>query len=457
MQKSAINQIISHFQAAFQKFGMEVNNAEIESLSLLINQCMLGGRRVFHTPEHILVISQKLSQPAQIFAALFHDIIYFQVDDGFPAQVSELLMSFVEIHHGEVFIKNDIPPEDRSVQICLEIFQFQPGVKLPLYSGLNEFLSAVVAVKKLEKYLNQKQITGVVVCIEGTIPFKEDQDEYNRFEKLENVLRKSNQKFQIGLSEEEIEMYIIQAVTLANQDVENFSDEDVARFLDNTWKLLPETNDTLITANMYSLIAYRKALVKMSSFLNHLQPQYVFHQYRNTPDENSYRQIILRTDCNLKIAREYLIAKITAISIIEALADSTGGGDVPVSMFIGDIRNPDSPIEVERAEDYLPAVDLTPNLNYDKFVLKLLQHGRASQSNFDMQNSPVSYYVYAMAGPEKLQQYMSFAQEFFSQQITAMDFLKKIDPHIVSDLAQACAEVAITRRDALKKFILPNN
>lgn len=457
MQKSAINQIISHFQDAFQKLQVEVGFAEIEELSLLINRCMLGGRRVFHTPEHILVVSQKLRHPEQIFAALFHDIIYFQVDDGFPPPVSDLLLSYVEIRDGDVFVRGDISQEDSSFQICMDIFEFVPGMRLPLYNGLNEFLSAVVAVKKLEQFITPSQITSVVVCVEGTIPFRTDLNGQGRFEKLEQVLQHTNEKYQLGMSRPEMQDTISHAVTLANQDVENFSDKDVARFLDNTWKLLPETNDTLITANMYSLVAYRKALVKMSSFLNNLQPQFVFHQYKNTPDEANYRQIIDQTEHNLRVAREYLKAKIAAISIIEALADCTGGGEVPVSMFIGDIRNPNSHDEIERAEDYLPAVALTPELRYDSFVLKLLQHGRASQSHFDMQNSPVSYFVYAMTGPEKLQKYMDYAQELFSKRISSEDYLHKIDPGIVSALAQACAEVAITRREALKKFIHPNN
>ena len=457
MQKSAINQIISHFQDAFQKLKVKVNIAEIEELSLLINRCMLGGRRVFHTPEHILIVSKKLQYPEQIFAALFHDIIYFQVDDGFPPPVSELLLNYVEIKSGDVFIRDDVSSKDTVFQICLDIFEFEPGSKLPLYNGLNEFLSAVVAVKKLEKYISLQQITAVVVCVEGTIPFRADYNGQGRFEKLEHVLYATSEKYQLAMSQSDIQNTVSHAVALANQDVENFSDDDVARFLDNTWKLLPETNDTLITANMYSLIAYRKALVKMSSFLNNLQPQFVFHQYRNTPNERHYRQIIDQTEHNLKIAREYLRAKIAAISIIEALADCTGGGEVPVSMFIGDIRDPNSQDEIERAEDYLPAVALIPELRYDHFVLKLLQHGRASQSHFDMQNSPVSYYVYAMAGPEKLQQYMNYAQELFNERISSEDYLHKIDQHIVSALAQACSEVAITRREALKKFVLPNN
>ena len=56
---------------------------------------------------------------------------------------------------------------------------------------------------------------------------------------------------------------VCRAVRVGNRDVENFSDNDAARFLDNTWKLLPESNPALHSPMVYTVRDYRIALQKM--------------------------------------------------------------------------------------------------------------------------------------------------------------------------------------------------
>ncbi len=452
MRKSAVNQLILYFQDAFQKAEVQVQRSEIEALATLIYSCMVGGRRMFHTPEHILLVSRKLDQAPQIFAALFHDIIYYQVDDGLPPLLRDTLLPYLESSVDGLKIKSHIPEENTLAHICLEIFQFQPGQTLPLYNGLNEFLSALVAVHKLKAYLPFKDLLAMIICVEGTIPFrKRDQEGRTRFEALEARVQDINESRNLELTQDEIETWIKSAVFLANQDVENFSDKDVGRFLDNTWKLIPETNGAVKKANVFSLTNYREALRKTKKFLESLDGNYVFHQYKDFPDDETYEHISKQAARNLEVACEYMKAKILSIGIIEALALQTGG-DAPISMFIGDLRDARASQDVERAEDYLPAVHQEPHLHYDADVLKLLEFGRASHLSFDMQNAPISYYVYASLGGEKMEAYSQLAEQMFDQKLSCADFLAKIDHEVVSAIAHACAEVAITRREALEKF-----
>ncbi|NJO03391.1 MAG: hypothetical protein HC880_18415, partial [Bacteroidia bacterium] len=192
-------------------------------------------------------------------------------------------------------------------------------------------------------------------------------------------------------------------------------------------------------------------LLKTYDFLRNLNPECVFQQYKNVPEDELYQKMTLQAHRNLKVAREYMRVKLVAATILEALALTTGG-DIPMSMMIGEIRQPRQYQEIERAEDYLPAVNVVDDLPYNPSVLKLLEFGRTSQLSFDLQNAPISYFVYALSGRHKIQQYTQLAQEMFAHQISEETFLSQVDKEIVSAIARACAEVALTRRDRLKKY-----
>jgi len=47
---------------------------------------------------------------------------------------------------------------------------------------------------------------------------------------------------------------------VANRDVGNFASQDPTVFLDNTWKLLPETNNALRGQRLYTVTDYRLAI-----------------------------------------------------------------------------------------------------------------------------------------------------------------------------------------------------
>lgn len=448
MQKSIVNQLILRIEEAFQKLNITIPIKEIENIALFIYQGMIGGRRTFHTPEHILQVCQNLEHPLQILATIFHDIVYHQVDDGITAQTQAILNPFIKHEGGKTFIKEDYPQDDMSLLLCLEVFDYQPGDEVRLL-GYNEFLSTLVAIEKLKTYLGLRNLLGIMVAIEGTIPFRGfDAEGKNCFERMEIRLKNVNQKYDLKFKEEHIDLLLQLSVELANHDVENFSSDDVAIFLDNTWRLIPETNETLTEANTFTLASYRKAIEKMEGFLGFLNPEIVFQQYQNTPEEAAFLEMKQKAAKNLSIAREYLQSKLTAMALLESLAVCSGG-DAPISMFAGDMRKNGSFQSSERVEDYLPAVTLSSELEYQDDVLKLLEFGRNSALDFDTQNAPVSYFVYASIGREKNQHYLQNARQLFKGEISYREYLASIDAKTRAAVAQACAQVAISRREAL--------
>lgn len=83
-------------------------------------------------------------------------------------------------------------------------------------SGQNEFISALLASDMLnEKGLPLKRIAQVATIIEATIPFIPN----NKFAELEQRLSSVNEKFELGLTQEEIKETFRAAVFTANKDV----------------------------------------------------------------------------------------------------------------------------------------------------------------------------------------------------------------------------------------------
>jgi hypothetical protein len=333
----------------------------------------------------------------------------------------------------------------------MDAFGLQPGQALSTANGLNEFISTLVMCNKLENVLPEKELLKIIVYIEASIPFRgPDGEGLGPFEQLEVRLHQISRTHAIPLNQAEIEAAIQGAVVFANKDVENFAEPDPSQFLENTWKLLPETNIALRSGSVYSIREYRQALQKMHSFLVDLDPATVMHQYKVVPPEAVYRKMVEHTYCNVKTAREYLGTKLLTTAMLEALAELTGG-DAPMSLFMGDLET--GMEDMKRMEDYLPKVEVPSQIDTGSAVFRLLDSGRASQSDFDMKNAPLSLFLYKVLGPEKVAEYTVFAMQMFTGQINAKEFLNRLDRQVTSAVANACASMVLTRSEKLAKYV----
>jgi hypothetical protein len=418
---------------------------EVEKLAILINQAMTVQTRSFHTPEHVFNLVDP-GNPHITLAALFHDLVYFQVDQGFIPQIADTVASSIETRGGEVWLRPGAEADNRQFALCAAVFGFERGRKLSPFGGMNEFLSALVMNRKLASVVREEDLVLSTACIEATIPFrKPDARGLSAADLLEARLLVANRTMALGLSVERIRQAVEWSVVFANRDVANFSEIDVTRFLDNTWKLLPETNPSLRVQGVYSIRSYRVALQGMEGFLRSLDPATIFARYRGRPPLAEFREMKKRGERNVNTAREYLGIKLLTAAILEALAEISGG-DAPMPLFMGDIV---SKRKGSRLDDYLPDYHPPASLHRDETLYGLLAEGRAGASSFDLQNSPLSLFIYLHLGAKGFKDHLAGARRMFDGTLAPRAFLDSLPADMISAIAESCSRMAFTRRDEL--------
>jgi len=448
-----ILRLIEVFEQAFCNLRLDVPAAQVEALAVFVHKAMSVEGRHYHTPEHVLSLSSP-DNAVQTLAALFHDIVYHQVDRGFSNEVMELIRPYVDLDSPDPELALPAPPavDELYYRLALAVFDYSPGQKLYATPGFNEFLSALVMAKKLQHLAPQKTLLQSMVYIEATIPFRgKDEQGCTPFDRLEQRLCKTSQDYHIPLSETEIIDTVRGAVLFANKDVDNFSESDPSLFLVNTWKLLPETNMSLRAGGIYSIRDYRLALQQTDRFFSQMVPELVFHCYGGVPADEEYWDRVRCTRRNVSVARQYLGIKLLAVGILEALAESTGG-DAPLSLFMGEVRQEDE--NGRSLGDFLPGVPQHPGVDPDSIVYNLLETGRGSPAEFtDLRNSPLSVFIYSYLGPEGVAAALEQVRALFAGSLEAEQFLLQLDPRLLSAIAQGCAIMVPTRSEKLRRFV----
>ena len=454
MMTGIILSLIAVLEQALRNLRLDIPAAVLEDLAVTVHRAMSVEGRHYHTPEHVLSLSSA-ENPIQTLAALFHDIVYYQVDRGFSSEVLEIIWPYIGF---DTSVDAELSPaemtraDDCCYRMAMDIFGFTTGQKLYSTPGFNEFLSALVMTEKLRNLVPTKTLLQVIVYIEATIPFRgKDEAGCTPFERLEQRLRKVSRDYGAGLSEAEIEETVRGAVIFANKDVENFAEKAPAYFLDNTWKLMPETNLALRSGEIYSIRDYRLALQKTDAHFSQVIPENVFHTYKGMPPADQYWDLVRYTRHNIHTARIYLGIKLLTIAILEALAECSGG-DAPLSLFMGDVHQ-----EGEGARslgDFLPQPLTHPEIDPGSVVYDLLETGRASHPEFtDLRNSPLSLFIYRSLGQARVVEALEHARAMFDGLLEPEQFLEQLDPELLSVIARACAVMVPTRSEKLNHFV----
>ena len=441
--------LINVFRASFDRLGVQVGLDVLEDQAVLIHKAMTVQTRNYHNLEHVFNLIEE-ENPIQTLAALYHDIVYYQVDLGFLPQIHLIISSYILEQSGSFLLVKSPAPDDELYNLTLAVFDMQPGQLLSPAGGLNEFLSALVMNKKLGWILPEKDLLKVTLCIEATIPFRgptANGEDYSYT--LERKALFAAKKRGLSISQEEIEQAVKLAVKFANRDVENFAEQDASCFLDTTWKLLPELNVPLRSSDVYTICEYRQALQGTESFLSSLSPAVIFHQYRGEPTNEVYGQMVQRAGRNIETARDYLRVKLVAQAILEALAELTGG-DAPLTLFMGDL--PHEGARPQRLEDYLPEIPVPSWVDAEASVYKLLAAGRRGELGFDLKTAPTSLFLYKQLTPEAIIRLLDLARRMFSGRMSSREFLAQVEPNVRMAVARACAEMVFTRRELLLKF-----
>jgi hypothetical protein len=447
MTIATINRFIQLFDDAFGALRVEVSMPEIERMAMLVHSAMENKRRAYHTASHVFQMCEGMN-PRQVLAAIFHDVVYFQLDGGFPRQAAALLEPVVRNDKGSLIL-NAIAEHDSGLKLCSDIFDFKPGQTLPLFGGMNEFLSATVAVRLLQPYLQFPDLIAIIACIQATVPFCGiDADGRDFTYVMAGRVREQCRRLGKEIADEQTEKFVAQvmldAVKSANRDVEGFAEPNPGKFLSATWQLIEESNAPLVAVGVYTLQDYRVALSRMEKFLRALDPKSIFHHYGDFPSDEEFARLNGAARKNLVFSCDYLGAKITSIAIIEALALETGG-NCPISMFLGDIRSPYG--KPARVEDFLPSTNTAADVKPE--LLQIFEKGRAQESANDLTASPLTAFTYRCMGHDGTLRALAKAKHMFASEFSALEFLRGLNQEMINSIIEACKHIAISRREAL--------
>lgn len=478
-------------------------DSDLEMWSCLIYESMCAPSRTFHSVQHVFDISAGSTDPVEIIGAFFHDVVYYHVDGGLTPAQGDMIGSIIREEEGDdgkggktkkVFLQDISEESDRAMSMVLAVFGFEGGQELNPFLGLNEFLSAALACRCLEKTVPLKYIMEISACIEMTIPFRKPKDGKCCSQILYERLQKVNDSFSLEFTDDDLVRATKRAVDMANRDVGNFATEDPAHFLSNTWNLLPESNITLRHTSAFRISNFTLALKKMEGFFSFLDPNVIYVSFQGSPLDEVRQDMTDRARYNLNVALKYMRCKLLSISVLAALAELTGG-DAPVAMFLGDLPEPSyiSP----SIEDFIvaPAFEETsafkaakkkgkeqrkgkdskdgeenttagddngegtspqselmvPADSIDETVYNLLRCGREAESSFDLKHSPLAAYLYGLMGDKGLEASLEYAVYPMTEE-GARKVLKCVPGEAVRKIATACAGIALTRAGKLREI-----
>ncbi len=448
IQQDYNEQCLQRLIWAMNQLGIDLDAKKLVNISELIVQTMTGPWRYFHTPDHIFEVGGS-EDAIEVLAALFHDVVYVQVDQSVNFNLTYYLVPFIRQVGEHLWIREAVDiPEDPTFEMVRIVFDMSPGKMLLPLEGQNEFLSALVAAKVLQPFLSQELLVQIVACIEATIPFRTPTPTgLNNSDVLYQRLQAIVDKFNLKLTDADLIETVKRSIRMANRDVRSFADPSSARFLDNTWNLIPETNHHLNNPSAYTIGQYRTALQKMEGFMNFLKPEVVFHQFRGYPEDSIYEQLVSRARRNIAVGRLYLGSKLFTIAFLEALS-LRFGRVIPVSTLMGEM--PSENFVTVSLVNFLPDLEnnYQPQDELESTVLVILEKGRTQHSYYDIKNSPLTTYMVKQMGFAEIQNQRNRAQKFFQNEISSEEFLAGCDPQIKKTVTEGIVKLFDTRKAA---------
>ncbi len=435
---------------AFSQLNAPISLLEIERLAAQIVCITSRPSRHFHDTEHLLEVAES-EDAIEILAALFHDLIYVQIDSGIALNQTFYLAPFIEeVEEQQLNIRNPLP-EDKVYELVAGIFDMHPGQTLSPLDGENEFLSALFAAKVLQAWLPLKILAQIVACIEATIPFRSMSAEgMTAMIALQQRLARLNQRFFLGFSADDLVAAIKRAVRLSNRDIKNFAAPNPVAFLDNTWHILPELNHDINRGDVYTVREYRRTLQKMSGFLNGLPAERVITRFADEPPESLHQVLVERISRNLEIARAYLSMKLVAITVLEALSLRLHQ-DTPLSLMTGGLPNQTTDKGLH-LENFLPSLtqNYRPATPIEEDILSLLEKGRSQASHYDIKHSPLSAFMLKTVGFSEMQRLQKLAWQMFAGEITPETFLSQCPAVLLEATLSALNQLFAARVQALQ-------
>ncbi|HIK38402.1 MAG: hypothetical protein NZ901_06085 [Geminocystis sp.] len=430
-----LNQCRRMLAGAMEKLGVFVGEEEIAEISELITDTMGGRRRYYHNFEHILNFSSQ-DDPLIIIAALFHDLIYLQVDREIPFNLTTYLYPYLKEKNGSFWLRNNVGNGDKILGICLGLFGLKEGQNLSKFRGRNEFLSALVMARILQPHLPIKILTRLMTIIELTIPFRGIKEKTPP-EELHERLWRVNAQFGLGFTDKEIVDTIIQGVKMANIDVSGFATTNFGEFIKNTWLVLQEGNAFFQDNCFYTVKEYCQALISPNRLLSELSPERILLRYKNEPPEEEYKILTDRVVYNLSLGRYFLVSQIVSLSVLQALI-AKFTPSLPLSFLFPDVCL--SPAEYHSLTDYIRGVnhvDSNPNFPLIGDIFHFLNSEEISRVLPSRELVKLVTFVMKSLPLERLEEIEEKCYLYFEHKIGERELLNSFPGELVSVLQEA--------------------
>jgi len=455
--------LVRIFSSSLRELNASPSHMQVERMSIIVLESMSQKSREFHSVQHIFDVCEGSTDPILILSSIFHDIVYVQVDQIITPEQAKVLGPAIETNSsiccdtGQLITEvrlNRLQNDDVYVSLVTSIFGLKLKRQVLPSSGINEFLSALIAINSLKDLLDIGTLSQIAACIESTIPFRNDSPHLKLLERLKKV----NHEFSLGLSSCDITKSVQRAVELANRDVDNFASNDLGTFLSHTWTLLPETNMSL-RYNLYKFHEYQLAMRRILNFFTTLDAENIFASFHDIPDRNKLKTIVDRAEKNLQLGTMYIKVKLLTMSMFAALAELTGG-DCSIIVFLGDFRSDSKRFSHEFAEKvklYMPDYKARKDKMIKKGdvrdeVYNLLEVGRNEDSSWDQKQSPVSAFLYVFLGNSGIDEGLNKVV-YPTNTESAKALLQSLPKIIVLIIAHSAGEFIVTRKDALIKLV----
>src|SRR5262245_48056990 len=170
-QRSPVHEIVNALWRALHELGSAASTSDIETWGFSIHAALSASGREFHNHDHVVDMIDH-GDPLEVIAALYHDAVYIQVDQGPPRSMkAEIDSVMVQEADGWRVLPAAAGPVTGDV---LAVFDRKVGDVVTPTAGLNELSSALVAAIQLADALTREQRISVAACIEQTIPFRVD-------------------------------------------------------------------------------------------------------------------------------------------------------------------------------------------------------------------------------------------------------------------------------------------
>jgi hypothetical protein len=358
--------------------------------------------RVYHSMGHVFDISKPMKDPVLLLSALFHDVIYYSIDKKFQPEQAKALQSTLQSapikgDNG----KNDQPPlalaanlDDQPLaDMVVRLYGFELGAPLPKL-GLNEFLSAIIAVNVLSPWLDTPELMQIATCIEATIPFRPTVDGKSPMDRLYDRLA--------IVCPDQPEEWLVKTVRMAastaNCDLCSFDSDDRDFFMDSSWKLIPEFRPVLLEEDC-SLMEYHNELLALegrTKFLKASVPK-IFQSFQHVPSEEEMAAKQAKTYENLDMIMEYahmrMLQLMVLVDFIRAIGEDPSS--IPLRPLLR-MEMPAVPSPDVSDPSPGPSSSLTPDQQNE--VRNWLVEGRRAEFPWDPTRSPLAAYLYDLLG-----------------------------------------------------------